>query len=153
MDKTALIKEIIELQRKVDRARRTSTLDAWMDLPITVAQLKSLFFISNQGSSHLGQLAAALGVTPANVTGIVNRLVKHNLVTRSENEQDRRMLLLKTTRQGEELLANLRERRRSIMAEILARLSADELAILARGLTSLVKATEAQEGETKNEHD
>ena len=153
MEKATLIKEIIELQRKVDRARRPHTLDAWMGLPVTVAQLKSLFFISNQGSPNLGQLAAALGVTPANVTGIVDRLVEHDLVSRSENVQDRRMLLLRTTAKGEELLANLRERRRNIMSDILARLNVDELAILAKGLTSLVKATEAQEGETKDEHD
>jgi DNA-binding MarR family transcriptional regulator len=153
MEKATLIKEIIELQRKVDRARRPHTLDAWMGLPITVAQLKSLFFISNQGSSNLGQLAAALGVTPANVTGIVDRLVEHDLVSRIENVQDRRMLILRTTSKGEELLTNLRERRRNIMSDILARLSADELATLARGLTSLAKATEAQEGETQDEHD
>jgi DNA-binding MarR family transcriptional regulator len=101
----------------------------------------------------LGQLAAALGTTPANVTGIVDRLVEHDLVSRSENVQDRRMLLLRTTSKGEELLANLRERRRNIMSDILARLNTDELAVLAKGLTSLVKATEAQEGETQDEHD
>ncbi len=56
MDKTTLVKEIIELQRKVDRYRRETTLDAWMSLPpITIAQLKSLFFISNQGSTNSGQ--------------------------------------------------------------------------------------------------
>jgi len=153
MEKTKLISEIIELQRKVDRARRPSTLDVWMSLPITIAQLKSLFFISNQGSSNLGKLAAALGVTPANVTGIVDRLVEHDLVSRNENAQDRRMLLLRTTGKGEELVANLRERRRGYMSDILARLSVDELATLAQGLTSLLKASEAQEGETKDEHD
>ena len=153
MDKTKLIKEIIELQRQVDRSRRQPTLDVWMSLPITIAQLKSLFFISNQGGSNLGQLAAALGVTPANVTGIVDRLLEHGLVSRKENMQDRRMLLLRTTSKGEELVANLRERRRSHLSEILARLSVDELATLAQGLTSLVKATEAHEGETKDEHD
>ena len=153
MDKATLISEIIELQRKVDRARRPYTLDVWMSLPITIAQLKSLFFISNQGSSNLGKLAAALGVTPANVTGIVDRLVEHDLVSRNENVQDRRMLLLRTTGKGEELVANLRERRRGYMSDILARLSVDELATLAQGLNTLVKATEAQEGETKNEHD
>jgi DNA-binding MarR family transcriptional regulator len=153
MEKTKLIKDIIELQRKVDRSRRQPTLDVWMSLPITIAQLKSLFFISNQGSSNLGNLAAALGVTPANVTGIVDRLLEQGLVSRKENVQDRRMLLLRTTNKGEELVANLRERRRGYMAEILAHLSVDELATLAQGLTSLVKAIETRKGQTKDEHD
>jgi MarR family transcriptional regulator, organic hydroperoxide resistance regulator len=153
MEKTKLIKEIIELQREVDRSRRQPTLDVWMSLPITIAQLKSLFFISNQGSSNLGKLAAALGVTPANVTGIVDRLLEQGLVSRKENIQDRRMLLLRTTDKGEELVANLREKRRGYMSVILGHLSVEELTTLSQGLTSLVKAIETQKGQTKDEHD
>jgi len=150
MDKTTLIKEIVELQRKVDRYRRGTTLDAWMSLPtITIAQLKSLFFISNQGSTNLVKLASALGVTPANVTGIVDRLVEHKLVSRVENAQDRRMLVLRTTEKGEELVANLRERRKSVMSQVLSDLSFDELTKLTQGLTSLVKAIESRQGEDK----
>jgi len=153
MEKLELIREIIELQRKVDRARRQYELDVWMALPLTIAQLKSLFFISNQGSTNLGKLAAALGVTPTNTTGIVDRLVKQGLVSRTENVQDRRMLLLRATGKGEQLVANLRERRRGHMSEVLACMSVDELAALAQGLTSLVKALEAHEGEIKEEDD
>lgn len=153
MEKQELITEIIKLQRKVDRAWRQYELGVWLDLPITMAQLKSLFFISNQGSTHSGKLAAALGVTPTNVTGIIDRLVKQGLVSRTEDVQDRRVMLLQATGRGEELVTKLRERRRSYLAEGLARLSVDELAILARGLSSLARAAETREGETRNEHD
>ena len=145
MEKVELVREIIELQRKVDRARRQYQLDVWMSLPLTIAQLKSLFFISNQGSTNSGKLAAALGVTPTDTTGIVDRLVKQGLVSRTENAQDRRMLLLRATDKGEELVTNLRERRRGHMSEVLEHMSMDELATLAQGLTSLVKAAEANE--------
>jgi MarR family transcriptional regulator, organic hydroperoxide resistance regulator len=150
MDKTALIKEIMELQRKVDRFRRGTEIEAWMTLPaITMPQLKSLFFISNQGSTNLGKLASALGVTPANVTGIVDRLVEQKLVTRVENVQDRRMLMLHTTEKGEELVTTLRERKRSYLSKTLADLNSDELNNLSRGLASLVKAMESHQGEDK----
>ena len=152
MEKADLITEIIELQLKVGRARRQYELDVWMGLPLTIAQLKSLFFISNQGSTNSGKLAAALGVTPTNTTGIVDRLVKQGLVSRTENIQDRRMLLLRATDKGEELVAKLRERRRGYMSEVLERMSGDELATLAQGLTSLVKAAETQDREIKYEH-
>jgi DNA-binding MarR family transcriptional regulator len=153
MEKTELIKEIVELQRRVGRARRQYELDVWMVLPLTMPQLKSLFFINNQGSTNSGKLAAALGVTPTNVTGIIDRLVKQGLVSRTEDIQDRRMLLLQATAKGEGLVAKLRERRRGYLSEVLARLSVDELATLARGLNSLAKATEAREGEIRHEHD
>ncbi len=150
MGKVDLIEGIIELQRKVDRARRQYQLDVWMGLPLTIAQLKSLFFISNQGSTNLGNLARALGVTPSNVTGIVDRLVEQNMVSRKENPENRRMLSLRVTATGEELIASLRERKRGYMSEALARMNEDELATLAQGLTSLVRAVEAHEMESKD---
>lgn len=153
MDKPELKTEIIELQRKVDRARRQYELDVWMGLPVTMAQLKSLFFISNQRSTNSGKLAAALGVTPTNVTGIMDRLVKQGLVTRTEDLQDRRVALLQATGRGEKLVAKLRERRKSYLSEVLERLSRDELAVVAQGLKLLAGATKAYEGETKDEHD
>jgi DNA-binding MarR family transcriptional regulator len=147
--KERLIREIIELQREADRARRQYGLDVWMTLTLTRAQLKSLFFISNHGSTNSKELAAALRVTPTNTTGIVDRLVKQGLVSRTEDTRDRRMLLLRATDEGEELLVKLRERRRGYMSEVLARMSVDELVTLAQGLTSLVKATQDYEGEDK----
>jgi DNA-binding MarR family transcriptional regulator len=153
MEKPELINEIIELQRRADQARRQYELGVWMNLPLTMAQLKSLFFISNQGSTNSGKLAAALGVTPTNVTGIVDRLVKQGLVSRTGDIQDRRVLLLRATDRGQQLISQLRERRKGYLSEVLVHLSAGELEILAQGLTSLLKAAEAHEGEVKNVHD
>jgi MarR family transcriptional regulator, organic hydroperoxide resistance regulator len=150
MDKNRMITDIIELQRKIDRFRRGTTIDAWMKLPpVTMPQIKSLFFISNQGSTNLGKLAAALGVTPANITGIVDRLVEHKLITRVANIDDRRMLMVRTTPKGEELVATLRERSRTYLSKALIGLDPDDLASLSRGLASLLKAIESRQGEEK----
>jgi DNA-binding MarR family transcriptional regulator len=147
MEKAELIIQIIELQQKADRVRRQYELDVWMSLPLTIAQLKSLFFIRNQGSTNLGALAAALGVTPTNTTGIIDRLVKQGLVSRTENPENRRMLLLQATDKGEELVAKLRSRRTSYLSGVLNRMSLDELDRLARGLAAFVEAADAQEAE------
>ncbi|MDY6917708.1 MAG: MarR family transcriptional regulator [Chloroflexota bacterium] len=143
MERVEKIEEVIKLQREVDRVRGQYELDVWMNLSLTIAQLKSLFFISDQGCTSPSNLAAALKVTPTNTTGIVDRLVKQGLVSRTENAEDRRMLLLRATAKGEELVATLRQRRKGHMYEALARMSGDELASLARGLTSLIRAGRA----------
>jgi MarR family transcriptional regulator, organic hydroperoxide resistance regulator len=150
MEKTGLITEIIELQRKVDQGRRQYEPDVWIRLNITVPQLKSLFFISHEGTTNLSKLAARLAVTPTNVTGIVDRLLKKGLVTRTESGQDRRILVLKLTEDGEKLVTRLRERRRGYMSDVLARMSRDDLEILARGIKLLANAVENQEGEKEN---
>jgi len=152
MDRAELTKEIIELQRRLNRDMRRYTLDAWMELNLTIPQLKSLFFIANWGSTNFTKLASALEVTPSNVTGIVDRLVEQGLVSRQENPEDRRMLMLRVTDKGEAIIANLRERRASHISEILAQLSLEELNSVFKGLTLLVQAAEAREGKTKEEH-
>jgi DNA-binding MarR family transcriptional regulator len=153
MEKSDLISEVIELDRQAHRLIRQHSFNAWMELNLTNPQLKTLFFISNQRGTNPGKLAGALGVTPSNVTGIVDRLVEQGLISRRENPEDRRTLVLRVTEKGEAILSDLRERRTSSMREILAHLNVEELSYLANGLSALVKAAQVYEEETRDEHD
>lgn len=147
------ISEIINFDREVQRVIRRHSFDAWMGLNLTVPQLKSLFFVSNQHGSNSAKIAVALGVTPTNVTGIVDRLVEKGLIMRQQASEDRRILKLKTTDKGEAILSNLRERRVSTMRGILARMDAEKLSSLAEGLSALVTGARAYEEERIDEHD
>ena len=152
MDKAELTEEIIRLQQWISHIMGQYAPEAWMDLNLTIGQLKSLFFIDFEGSTNFRKLATALGVTPPNVTGIVDHLVEQELVSREENPEDRRMLLLKTTEEGKALIAKLRASRISRMSDMLAQLSLEELSALAEGLNALVRAGEYNEAEHKDEH-
>lgn len=149
MDSKELIKEIIDLQRTADRMRRQYELEVWMELPLTIAQLKSLFFISNCGTTNLGKLAEALKVTSTNTTGIVDRLVKQGMISRSEDPRDRRMLELKATEKGEKLINSLRQRRRGFMFDVLSRLSEAELEDFLRANQIFARAAETIDKEKK----
>lgn len=147
MDKAELVTEIIDLQRQLNRFQREESLGVWMELSLTIPQLKSLLFIVNERSTSPTKLATALRVTPSNVTGIVDRLVEQGLLRRSGNPEDRRVLLLQATEKGETVVANLRERRAAFLSGALGRLSLKELTALARGLLALVRAAQSHEGE------
>lgn len=144
MEKVNLIKEVVELHRRVNRAMRQSGPDAWMKLTMTVPQVKSLFFITNSESTNFKNMAAALKVTPSNLTGVVDRLVEQGLVSRTEDHEDRRKTLLQATEKGESLVAELRERRMSYLSQALADMSPDELSTIIRGLELLANAVETQ---------
>ena len=148
MVKKETVEELIELQRRIDRDRRQYELDAWMSLNLGIGQLKTLFFISNRGATTTGKLATALKVTPTNITGIIDRLLEKNLITRTGDPDDRRVLVLRTTPKGDELVAELRQKRRERMSELFNRLNEEEAAIVARGMKTLVKAIEAKQDET-----
>jgi len=152
MDRSNLIEEIVWLHHRLARAMRQYTPDAWMELNLTIAQLKSLFYIDFEGTANVKKLAAALGTTPPNVTGVVDRLVEQGLVSREENPDDRRMLILRTTAKGKALLAKLRELEISRMSGILMRLSSEELSALAQSLATFVGAAEESKENHRDEH-
>ncbi len=153
MDERAkLIEQITKFQQQVVHSMGQSTPEAWMGLSLTIGQLKSLSFIDFEGSTNFKKLAAALRVTPPNVTGIVDRLVEQGLVSREENPENRRMLILKTTDGGKALLAKLRGSGVSRMSKILAQLSLEELSALSQGLTALSRAARYLKEKDKDEH-
>ena len=149
MVKQEIVEELIELQRKIAHDRRQYELDAWMSLNLGIGQLKTLFFISNRGATTTGKLATALKVTPTNVTGIIDRLLEKDLITRIGDPDDRRVLVLRTTPKGDELVAELRQKRRERMTELFKNLSDKEAEIVAQGLKIMVKAIDAKQEETK----
>jgi MarR family transcriptional regulator, organic hydroperoxide resistance regulator len=153
MEKTELIQEIVELHRRVNRAVRLNAPDAWMQLSMTIPQVKSLFFITNNGSTNFKKLATALKVTPSNLTGVIDRLVEQGLVSRTENPEDRRQMMLKATEKGEGLVSELRERRISYLSRTLADLSKEELSTIAKGLDLLAGATDASDSRPVDENE
>lgn len=145
MGKSELISEAIRLDREAHRALRRPLFEGWTGLNLTVPQLRSLFFISSKGASTPGRLAAAMGVTPPNITGIVDRLVEQGLVIRGESEKDRRVLLLQVTEKGETVLSDLRESRTNAMHAVLSRLDEAELRSLVTGLGAMARACGEQQ--------
>jgi MarR family transcriptional regulator, organic hydroperoxide resistance regulator len=140
MDKETIINEIIRDHRLVNRYLQQYNPDVWLDLTLTIAQVKSLFYIYNEGTVNFRQLAAAMKVTPSNVTGIIDRLVEQSLVTRNENPEDRRMLMLRLTEKGENLISNLRERRFSVLSSVLSKMTEKDLESIQKGISMLVAA-------------
>jgi MarR family transcriptional regulator, organic hydroperoxide resistance regulator len=135
-----LINEIITLQQESNRILGKFSAEPWIDLSLTIAQLKCLFFIDAKEKTNFKKLSDALGVTPPNITGIVDRLVGDGLISRTENPEDRRINYLQTTIKGRTLVSNLRDHNNHQINHILDQMSYEDLASLAQGLNALVKA-------------
>jgi len=153
MGKSQLIQEIVELERQVGRIIGQHAQIIWIDSGLTLTQLRSLFLIANKGSTNFRKLAEALGVTPSNVTGIVDRLVEQGLVSRTQNPEDRREMTLQATDKGQALVSNLKEVGIKHMTQILSLLNLEELSALAQGLSAFIKAAETYKGRIKDGHD
>jgi MarR family transcriptional regulator, organic hydroperoxide resistance regulator len=153
MDKSQLVQEIVELERQVGRIIGQHAQIIWIDSGLTLVQLRSLFLIANKGSTNFRKLAEALGVTPSNVTGIVDRLVEQGLVSRTQNPEDRREMMLQATDKGKALVSNIKETGIKRMTQILSLLSLGELSSLVQGLSAFIRAADSYKGQIKDEHD
>lgn len=74
---------------------------------ITPHQAVVLQFISEQKTCAHGDIAYHLDVTPAVVTGLVDRLVRRELVERKGSKEDRRVVFVKVTPAGAEMLRDV----------------------------------------------
>ena len=141
-DKGRLIDRVIQLQDRLDHLILTHRVEGWVNLDLTIDQLKSLIIIYSSGKISFKDLAQALGINRSNITGLADRLVQSGLVTRSRNPEDRRVQYLALTERGHSILDNIRKQLVSEKTQILDAMSTEELAALEKGLAAFVSSCE-----------
>jgi len=150
MDKKEVINEIMELQRRMSQVIIPYAIKSWRELDVPLAQLKSLLIIAGKGETNFRTLAQDLGVTPGDVTGIIERLVEQGLVSRKPSPEDRRIIWLQATDKGRNLLANLMESQTCHMVYILEYMSLEDLQSLLNGLSGFIHAVVEHQKEFTN---
>ena len=132
--------------RVVSRWASRRGFDSMMSLPLTIQQLKLLMLIVTEGPVTAHRVAEELALTPATVSGIVDRLVERDLVVRDHDATDRRVRPLRATPAGAEIVAGLTEMGTWHEQTVLSRLTTDDLRALAQGFRAVRRAVEEIEG-------
>lgn len=146
-----------DLARGTDRAQQTlallPVLRRWVtarvhqvgsDAGLSLRQYAALSGI-RQGASSPGELARLWRVTPAVITGVVDRLERRELVRREPDPGDRRRLRLVLTDTGMAASALVERALTEELAAQLAKASPRELAELGRALELLQRTFAALE--------
>jgi len=90
---------------------------------VTLPQLFILNFLDKEVQSRMTDLAHFLNVTTAAATGIVDRLVKYGYVQRVYEPLDRRIIKIKLTSKGLELLKKINQQKRQMIIDIFGKIS------------------------------
>jgi len=90
---------------------------------ITLPQFLILDFLNRQGESKMTDIARFMQVTTAAMTGIVDRLVRDSYCIRIYNPEDRRMVKIKLTNKGNELVKKINTRKRQMVINIFGKIS------------------------------
>lgn len=97
---------------------------------LSLAQFRTLVFLSRNPGADLGALAEHLGVTAATASASVNRLVQQGLVLRALHPQSRRRVELSLTAAGDDVVQAARQSTQAQIATRLQRLPETDQGVL-----------------------
>ena len=120
----------------------------WGDLDLTMSQLKTIILLVETGGLTGRELAERLGIGPSAVTALVDRLVQREYARREEDRADRRVSWARPTTKATKLHERLHATHRERLAEVLATLAPQELAVVAQAISILELAATRQAGVT-----
>jgi len=113
---------------------------------ITPSQLLTLSFLNEKGESRMTDLAGFMKVSTAAMTGVVDRLVRDAYALRVFDPQDRRIIKVRLTPKGAELIKRINRQKRNMIVNIFGKISDSErqdyLRILTRIQDVLTKENE-----------
>lgn len=115
----------------------------WMQARITLTQLTVLRELRS-GPQAAGKLGVAVGVSPASLTRLVDRLETRGLVSRHRGSDDRRCVEVRLEPAGERLLGQLKVLRGSDLQLAVDAMTLEERRRLTRSLRRLIELTRAQ---------
>ena len=111
-------------------------------LGVTGGQVALMVQIQKRKGIGARELAELERISPAAMSGYIDRLEKAGLVTRVPDARDRRRHVLTLTDEAERVLRSVRSRRTAWLAERLQRLSPEELAAIDAAVEPLMRLLE-----------
>jgi len=143
-ERHSIIEDIIASHQNMYRRIGASIPSVWMELDVSMAQLKTLMALYNCGALAIGQIAEMLGIGQPTASHLVDRLVQTGLVSRTEDPLDRRRTLAQLSPSGEELAERIHRIRFEALRRWLAQLDDASLAALHQGWQALAAVAESE---------
>ena len=141
--KEDLIGSILHLTDRAFRQLLPMVPKEWLRLDLTMPQLKVVLLLFISGPSRMSEIASALGVSLATATGVVDRLVERDILTREGDPGDRRVVLCRLSEKGGELMSGLWQLSRDQAGELMRSLASPQLLLITESLEVLLQAGEA----------
>jgi len=129
-DREALLQRVTAAQRRLRAVMAQDQSNPIFSVNLTMQQLRVLMLISAADGMALQQLGRQLGVSQATVSGIVDRLVAHDFVTRQEDPHDRRIRHIWLASKGRTTLEEIMQQHSELEQRMLERLDDETLRMM-----------------------
>ncbi len=116
---------------------------------VSPSQFYLLSTLEREGALTVSDLAQHLGTSVPGATGLIDRLERAGLVSRTRSKEDRRVVLVALSEAGASRLAESRALRRRVLAECFSVLTPDEVRQLIAIYEKLVSGIPAETAPVK----
>jgi DNA-binding MarR family transcriptional regulator len=110
---------------------------------ISMTQLHVMHLLDHHGEMPMSRLAEMLDVSLSNGTGLIDRVEERGFVERIRVPSDRRMVMVRLTPAGRQMLDEIETVREQVLRRVLDRLDATQLTGVAMAMADLREAVAA----------
>lgn len=135
---------ILRSLRRISRAIELHSKQLEAQVRLTAPQLICLRELRDAGQTTPSELAQAVSLSQATITGILDRLEARGLVARARNPRDKRRVLVQLTAQGRAAVEAAPLPLQARFAARLAKLTDEERAQIEHVLARIVRMMEAE---------
>jgi DNA-binding MarR family transcriptional regulator len=133
-DRAALVDAIVAQFRASLGELRCVGSERLVKHGVSMAHLHLMSMLDRHGELPMSRVAELLGVSDSNATGLVDRMEEHGFVERVRHPDDRRVVLVRVSDRGRQILADVEVLRDDLVVRILGRLDKPRLERLALAL-------------------
>lgn len=106
-EREVLTRQILDLSDQIFNILIPGLPEDWLASDVTLVQVRVLLILHSERVKRMSELASAMHTATSTMTGIVDNLVKKNLVIREADTQDRRVVICRLSEKGNELSGGL----------------------------------------------
>lgn len=139
MNRQEQVEGLLKLAEQLFRQLLPKVPREWLEMDVTMPQLKTIMLLFLNGPMRMSILASDLGVTLATATGLVDRMVEKDIVVRQDDPDDRRVVLCSLSPIGQAMVSSLWESSKQKSRDLLESLDTKKLQVFGDVLKEMLK--------------
>ena len=123
-----------------DNIKKLFYPEDWLefDANFSKSELFTMLLVDRHGEMIMSQIADHINLPMSTASGMVDRLVKTGYLKRERSELDRRIVLIKLTEQGKDLINKLKEMILYYIGKINESLTSEEIQLLSKIIGKII---------------
>jgi DNA-binding MarR family transcriptional regulator len=140
-EKQQIVEQILKLSDNLFRQLLPAVPKELLELDITMPQMKIMLILFIHGPQRMSALAADLAITLATATGLVDRLVERDYVTRENSPDDRRVVMCRLSGRGQKAVGRIWKSARIRSGQLLGAMDIAKLKMFSEALQSMLESS------------